>query len=241
MRETSVKATTQRSLIRMRRFLSAAIAAAAAALAAGLGTVPATAAATTWTVTPGGAFTNPFARQTRLEDLFNHRNYGCQPTKMTGTFHSGSGLANPIGQIATMPGPKTSSMLCALPGSSFLITFTHFPMNIRAGHYNAATGVTQGIITGIHIKISTVPGQARCTGTIDGTGPNADNARVPFTFTNTGGELDGELETGAAATGLTAYNVSGCGGRIHSGDAFSYQVIAFPRTATGVADTITSP
>ncbi len=120
-------------------------------------------------------------------------------------------------------------------------TTLHFPMNIRAGHYDPATGVTQGVITGIHIKISTVPGQARCTGTIDGTGPNADNARVPFTFTNTGGELDGELETGAAATGLTAYNISGCGGRIHSGDAFSYQVITFPRTATGVANTITSP
>jgi hypothetical protein len=225
----------------MRRFLSTAIAA-VAALAAGLATVPATAAATTWTVTPGGAFTNPFARQTSLEDLnFGGQNYSCQPTKMTGTFHSGSGLANPIGQIATMPGPKTSTILCALPGISFLITFTHFPMNIRAGHYHPATGVTQGMITGIHIKISTVPGQARCTGTLDGTGPNADNARVPFAFTNTGGELDGELETGAAATGLTAYNISGCGGRIHSGDAFSIQVIAFPRTATGVANTITSP
>ena len=225
----------------MRRFLSAAIAA-VAALVAGLATIPATAAATTWTVTPGGAFTNPIARHTRLQDLtFGGQNYGCQTTKMTGTFHRGSGLANPIGQIATMSGPKASSMVCALPGLAFLITFTHFPMNIRAGHYDPATGVTQGMITGIHVKISTVPGQARCTGTIDGTGPNADNARVPFTFTNTGGELDGELETGAAATGLTAYNVSGCGGRIHSGDAFSYQLIAFPRTAAGAANTITSP
>ncbi len=43
---------------------------------------------------------------------------------MTGTFHSGNGLANPIGQIATMPGPKASSMLCDLPGLCVANTIT---------------------------------------------------------------------------------------------------------------------
>ncbi len=226
----------------MRRFLYAAIVGTAAVLAAGSATVPALAAATTWTVTPGGAFTNPFARQTRLSDLHTGgKNYACQPLKITGTFGSGSGLVNPIGQIATVRGPSTSTITCALPGIAFLITFTHFPMKISARHYGAATGVTQGVITGVHIKISTVPGHAPCTGTIDGTGPNADNGKIPFTYANTGGELDGELDFAQVLINLTAYNVTGCGGQIHSGDQFIYQVMAFPRTSTGMASTITSP
>ena len=160
---------------------------------------------------------------------------------MTGTFHSGSGLANPIGQIATVRGPSTSTITCDLPGIAFLITFTHFPMNINARHFDAATGVTRGVITGVHIKISTVPGHAPCTGTIDGTGPDAHNGRIPFTYADTGGELDGELDFAQVFINLTAYNVTGCGGQIHSGDDFIYQVMAFPRTATGMANTITSP
>jgi hypothetical protein len=228
----------------MRRFLAAAIAAgAAAALAAGPAIVPAAATTTTWTVTPGGAFTNPFARQTRLHDLsFGGKNYACQPIKMTGTFGSGSGLANPIGQIATVRGPSASSIVCALPGIAFLMTFTHFPMDINARQYDAATGVTQGVITGVHIRLSSIPGHPPCTGAIDGTGPNADNGIVPFTYANTGGQLDGELDfPGGPLLKLTGYNITGCRGQIHSGDQLDYQVMAFPRTATGAANTITSP
>lgn len=219
----------------MRRLLCAVIT--AGAVAAGLAAGPAAAATTTWTVIPGGAFTNPIARQTRLADLSTHKGFACQPVKMTGTFRSGSGLADPIGQIATVRGPSTSTITCALPGIAFLITFSHFPMNINARQYDAATGVTQGVITGIHIKISTVPGHAPCTGVIDGTGPNADNGKALFSYSNTGGELDFSQDF----INLTAYNVTGCGGHIHSGDQFIYQVMAFPRTATGMADTITSP
>lgn len=209
----------------------------AAGAAAGLAAGPAAAATATWTVTPGGAFTNPIVHQSRLHDLFTSKNFACQSIKMTGTFGSGSGLVNPIGQIATVRGPSTSTIICDLPGIAFLITFTHAPMNIGAAHYDGATGVTQGVITGVHIKISTVPGHAPCTGVIDGTGPNADNGKIPFTYANTGGELD----FAQVFINLTAYNVTGCGGHIHSGDQFIYQVAAFPRTSTGMANTITSP
>jgi len=227
----------------MRKVLSAAITAgAASALVAGLAVIPAAATTTTWSVTPGGAFLSTIARQTRLHDLHTGgKNYACQSIKMTGTFRSGSGLVNPIGQIATMRGPSTSSIVCALPGIAFLITFTHFPMNISARHYDAATGVTQKVITGAHIKISTVPGHAPCTGVIDGTGPNAHDGKIPFTYANTGGELAGELDFAQDFINLTAYNVTGCGGQIHSGDQFIYQVMAFPRTTAGMANTITSP
>ena len=77
----------------MRRLLCAVIT--AGAVAAGLAAGPAAAATTTWTVIPGGAFTNPIARQTRLADLSTHKGFACQPVKMTGTFRSGSGLADP--------------------------------------------------------------------------------------------------------------------------------------------------
>lgn len=227
----------------MRKLLSAAITAvAASALAAELAVVPAAATTTTWTVTPGGAFTNPFARPTALSDVsFAGKNYACQPIKMTGTFHSGSGLANPIGQIASVRGPMARTIVCRVPGTAFLMTVTHFPMDINARHYDAATGVTQGVITGIHITLSTIPGQGPCTGTIDGTGPNAHNGKVPFTYANTSGQLAGELDFVGDLINLTAYNVTGCHGQIHSGDNFVWQVMAFPRTATGMANTITSP
>jgi len=228
----------------MRKLLSAAITAgAASALVAGLAVIPAAATTTTWTVTPGGAFLSTIARQTRLQDLHTGgKNYACQPIKMTGTFHSGSGLANPIGQIASVRGPKAKAILCALPGIAFLMTVTHFPMGINAFHYDAATGVTHGVITGIHINLSTVPGgPGPCTGTIDGTGPNAHNGKVPFTYTNTGGQLPGELDFSGNLINLTAYNVTGCRGQIHSGDNFGWQVMAFPRTTAGMANTITSP
>ena len=223
----------------MRKLLSAAITAgAASALVAGLAVVPAAATTTTWTVTPGGAFTNAFARQTRLQDLsFGGKNYACQPIKMTGTFRSGSGLANPIGRIASARGPSASSIVCALPGVAFRMTFTHFPMNINARRYHAATGVTTGVITGVHIRLSAVPAGAPCTGVIDGTGPNAHNGKIPFTYANTGGELD----FAQIFINLTGYNITGCAGQIHSGDEFIYQVMAFPRTAAGTANTITSP
>jgi hypothetical protein len=227
----------------MRKLLSAALTAgAASALVAGLAVVPAAATTTTWTVTPGGSFTNPIARPSVLADLtFGGKDYGCQPIKMTGTFHSGSGLANPIGQIASVRGPKARTIVCRVPGTAFLMTVTHFPMGINARHYDAATGVTQGVITGIHITLSTIPGQGPCTGTIDGTGPNAGNGKVPFTYANTNGQLDGELDFSQNLINLTAYNVTGCHGQIHSGDNFVWQVMAFPRTATGMANTMTSP
>lgn len=224
----------------MRRFLFATLAA-GAALVAGLATVPAGAAAVTWTVSPGGAFTNPFPRQTRLADLaFGGKNYACQPVKMTGTFKTGSGLADPIGKITSVRGPKAKVIVCALPGIAFLMTFTHFPMDINARHYDAAAGVTRGVITGVHIALSTAPGKAPCTGVIDGTGPAADNGKIPFTYTNTG-EVNGELDFAQVLINLTAYNVTGCNGQIHTGDNFIYQVMAFPRTSAGAANTITSP
>ena len=110
-------------------------------------------------------------------------------------------------------------------------------MHIRAGQYHSAGGLTTGWVTGIHITLSTSPGATRCTGTIDGTGPDADNGKVPFSYSNSGGKFT----FASNGTGLTAYNITGCSGRIHSGDVIGYSGLAFPRTTAGTADRITSP
>ena len=116
------------------------------------------------------------------------------------------------------------------------MTFSHFPMDIRAVSYDPSTGTTTGVITGIHLTLSTAFGSPACTGTIDGTGPNANDGKIHFSFFN-GGEL--HFNVGSS---LHAYNISGCGGLIHSGDALSYRAITSPMSvATNMPNTITSP
>ena len=81
----------------MRRLLFAAVAAgAAAALASAVA-----AATTTWTVTPGGAFA---AADFGIALSSHTTRFDCQAVTMTGSFKAGRGLANPIGQIASMTG-----------------------------------------------------------------------------------------------------------------------------------------
>jgi len=222
----------------MRKYLFATfLVGAASALTVGLGAVPVVAATATWTVTPGGAFTtlSP-AIHSHLTDTTTGTALLCQGLAIDGAFKSGSGLTNPIGQITGAHGASPGPLLC---GSStpFGITFSHFPMGIRAVSYDASTGVTTGVITGIHITLSTAPGAPACTGTIDGTGANANNGKVHFSFFNSGGELHFNVRSN-----LHAYNVSGCSGLILSGDAISYRAITDPRnTTSAMTYTITSP
>jgi len=220
----------------MRQFLCAtAVALSAVGLAAG----PVAAAAATWTVTPGGAFTQPgAAHHSHFTDATTSTAFLCQGVKIAGTFKSGSGLTNPLGQITAANGDGPGPLLCGSPASTeFGMTFSHFPMGIRAVTYDPSTGTTTGVITGIHITLSTASGAPACTGTVDGTGPDADNGTVHFSFLNSGGGLHFNV-----GSDLHAYHVSGCGNLIHSGDAISYRVNTDPITVTGgMPNTITSP
>jgi hypothetical protein len=212
------------------------VAGGAAALAIGLGAATVAAATATWTVTPGAAFTNPgIAIHSHLTDATTGTTFLCQGVGIVGTLKSGSGLTNPLGQITAANGAGTGPLLCASSSTQFGMTFSHFPMDIRAVSYDASTGTTTGVITGIHITLSTVSGAPACTGTIDGTGPAANNGTVHFSFLNSGGEL--HFNVGG---NLHAYNVSGCGGLIHGDDAISYRARTFPYS-NGVPNTITSP
>lgn len=220
----------------MRKHLLATIVVGVPALAVALGAAPLAAATATWTVTPGGTFTNPGeAIHSHLTDAATGTSFLCQGLAISGTFKSGSGLTDPIGKITAANGTGTGPLLCASSPTEFGMTFSHFPMSIRAVRYDASTGVTTGVITGIHITLSTAA--SACTGTIDGTGPDANNGMVHFSFFNTGGELHFN-----ASSNLHAYNVSGCAGLIHSGDAIRYRARTFPfNTRTGMPNTITSP
>lgn len=224
----------------MRTHLFATFAAgAAAALALGLGAAPVAASAATWTVTPGGAFNTPgAAHHSHLTDTAAGTALLCQGVAIDGTVKSGSGLTNPLGQITAAHGDGTGPLLCGSPPfGPFGMTFSHFPMDIRAVSYDPTTGTTTGVITGIHLTLSTAFGAPACTGTIDGTGPAADNGAIHFSFFNTGGGL--HLNVGS---NLHAYNISGCGGLLHRGDALSYRAITSPiATTSGMPNTITSP
>jgi hypothetical protein len=226
-------------VIRMRKHLFAAIVAGgASALAVGLGAMPTAAATATWTVTPGGVFNDPGVP---IHSHFTNVTTGtallCQGLKIVGTFKSGSGLTNPIGQITAATGAGAVPILCGST-TEFNMTFSHYPMGIRAVSYDAGTGVTTGVITGIHITLSTAFGAPACTGTIDGTAPNANTGAIHFSYTNGGGD---DLRFNVRSN-LHAYNVTGCGGLIHSGDAISYWGITGPYPiASSMPNTITSP
>jgi len=176
------------------------------------------------------------AKHSFLTDTTTGTSFQCQGLRIVGTFKSGNGLTNPIGQITAALDAGGGAVLCGST-TQFALTFGHFPMHIRAMSYNATTGVTTGMITGIHITFSPPGGGAPCTGIIDGTGPAANNGQVHFAYLNTGGELHLTV-----AGDLHTYNVTGCGGLIHSGDAISYRARTFPlNDRSGLPNTITSP
>jgi hypothetical protein len=104
------------------------------------------------------------------------------------------------------------------------MTFSHV-MGIRALSYDASTGLTTGVITDVHINLSTASEAPACAGTIDGTGANRNDGKIHFSYDNTGGELHFNVKSN-----LHANNVTGCGGIVNSGDAISYWGITDPPT-----------
>jgi hypothetical protein len=211
---------------------AAATAGAALAVAVGLGTTPVAATTATWTVTPGGTFeTYPgTAHFSYLTDATTGTVFNCEGLNAGGTFKSGSGLTNPIGTIAFGP------LVCGGQGGlEFGVTFSNPHMGIRAVKYDASTDIVYGAITHLQATISTDSGGA-CTGSIDGTGPTTGSGMVRFKYNG------GELQTRRGGGNLHAYNVTGCGGLINSGDVLTYTGHASIRSPSHlVVNVITSP
>ena len=201
---------------------AAALLSAAAILGVGAGQAL---AAASWTVSPGGATTGTGTAGFKDSTTGNPLPTVCDST-MSITLKSGSGLPGPgIGSITSAAFTNCKWIVGYMP----VLTPGHFPWSLSADQYDAATGVTHGTISGIHIYIAA----PACTATIDGTGPGADNGLIAVTYKN-GSHTLTVLSTGA---NLHYYKVSGCAGLVHSGD---------PATMSGSyaiapAQTITSP
>ena len=128
--------------------------AAAAAMVIGLGVTPVAAATATWTVTPGGKFyTLGHLATPDLTDATTGARFPC-PTGfvISGTLKSGTGLADPIGTIATAKGRAGSPLVlqCTGNGLELTVTFSGLPWQVRATRYDSASaGTTTGILTGV--------------------------------------------------------------------------------------------
>lgn len=186
-------------------------------------------AETTWTVSPGGAFTASLAPGTTatLTDTTTNNSITCSVGTAGGSLRSGSGLSGTgIGTI-TSGSFGSSANRCSGPlGSSWTVTLTSgTTWQVNAVSFDAASGVTNGMITGVDTTISGSSFfgscSARATGTVSGTYTNSTAA----------------LALNSASLTISGVSGSGCANRINNGDSATL-------TATAVvnpAQTITSP
>ena len=161
------------------------------------------AAATTWTVNPGGPVTGHSNRTALIDTTTGTFGIFCASSSLHGKFRSGHGL----------PGAGLGSVTAvSFSGGCFTLTSGHLPWKVNARSYTSSTGTTTGTITGVHL-VFTDP--AFCDFAADGTGATAGNGIVHFRYTNG----TGKLRIVATGSTLHIYRVNGCGGTIHDGDA----------------------
>jgi hypothetical protein len=191
----------------MRKHLTAVLlSTGAAALALGIGTATAM-AATTWTITPGGAVTGS-AGTTTLKDTNTGNTLSCASSATKATLKSGSGKTNPIGKITSV----TFSNCTGPGGLTFTVTTSASstnPWKLNATSF--LNGVTHGNITGIRATLS----GSGCSATVAGTTATS-NGKVKGTYTNSTGILK------VSGGNLHIWNVSGCLGLINSGDGSTF-------------------
>jgi hypothetical protein len=191
-----------------------------ATLALGLPAGPA-AAATTWTVSPGGPVTGQAGRTALTDTTTEQAAIGCASSALRGTLKAGHGLSGTgLGSLTAV----------SFSGGCFTLTPGHLPWKVNARSYAASTGTTAGTITGVHL-VFTDP--TFCDFAADGTSATAGDGTVRLRYTNG----TGKLRTIAAGSTLHIYRVKGCGGAFHDGDtaALTSSYVISPR------QTITSP
>jgi hypothetical protein len=164
------------------------------------------AAATTWTVKPGGTVTAT-SKKIDLEDLTTGSIIACH-TSVTITLKSGGGLpGNSLGSISKADFSKCVGAL----GITYTLTASHLPWHLNAGSYNSNSGTTHATITGIHAAIGR---GFPCIAILDGTGASKDDGTMSVTYKN-GTHLLSWAKTGG---NLHFYKVQACSGLINSGD-----------------------
>jgi hypothetical protein len=197
-----------------------AIALAGTALATAIGFSAAPgfgAAATTWTISPGGAFTAK-AKSATLKDVTASRELACTSSTLKGRLKSGHGHSG------ASAGSVTGFTLtgCTVAHVAAKVTPGHLPWHLNLVSYSSAKGVTTATLSGIHLAMS-VPSLS-CSAIIDGTKATADNGQLKLTYTN---KTHG-LKTMVTGGNLHLYRVSsGCLGAISNGDSIAI-ITAYP-------------
>jgi hypothetical protein len=199
-----------------------------AALVAAVSVAPASAAsAPTWTIKPGGTITAK-AASASLEDTSNSESLSCTGSAITATLKSGKKLSGTdAGSVSAFSLTK-----CGADGFFLSISPKHLPWDLSLVSYDAATGDTTVVMTGIHLLLSLKA--LGCSGEVDGTSATAHDGKVKLTYSN----KTGQLTTWKTEGNLHLYDVtSGCLGVIKTGDKAA---ITATYTVTP-AQTITSP
>lgn len=192
----------------MQTRLIAGFLAGTAALAAGLGGVPAqAAAATTWTVSPGGSATAKATAGTiTLTDTSTGAVGTCVSSTATGTVKAGSGLpGHDIGTVTT-----AAFGSCAALGSVPLtVTSRGLPWRISVTSYNASTEVVRGTVSGVKVALT-----GSCQAVVNGSsGPAADGV-ISAVYN----DRIGQLTFLTSGSNLRYWHVRNCGGIINGGD-----------------------
>jgi hypothetical protein len=182
--------------------------AAATALAVSLSVAPSSATtAVTWTISPGGSVTT--SGRLVLKDTSTGTPSFCKSVTLHATLKSGSGLDGAgIGSITS--GTFTG---CYLDGGNvdpLSVVDNDLPWKLKATSYDAKTGISTGMITGIGLTIN---GALICSAVLDGTAAGADNGVIRFTYTNSTGKLK-LLPVGSS---LHWWAVLGCYGLLGKG------------------------
>ena len=202
-----------------KRSLISALAVAAAATAAALAASPASAAPQApraaagkpvWTVSPGGVVTAASTGIT-IRDTTAGQTVPCYLSTMTIRLEGGKKIS-PNGSTVT----SAAFGQCTLPkGLPVVVKLAAFPWDVKLDSYDAATEVTTGTLSGMHLGLS-VP-LIGCSAVADGPdGQDAHTGAVSATYSNKTHVLK--------ATGygnLRLYDVEGCQGLIANGDSIT--------------------
>src|SRR5262245_32744148 len=109
------------------------------------------AAATTWTVNPGGPVTGHSNRTALIDTTTGTFGIFCASSSLHGKFRSGHGL----------PGAGLGSVTAvSFSGGCFTLTSGHLPWKVNARSYTSTTGTTTGTITPACISSSPTPRSA---------------------------------------------------------------------------------
>jgi len=193
-------------------------------VAPGAAQVPAAAAtAKPWTISKGGRSV-AVAPAVTIRDTTARQRIDCSRSTMKLDLKSGKKLAG--AGAGTLTGASFSE--CTLPlGLPLEVRVAGLPGHVNLKSYDAATGVTSGSLTGLHVGLS-VPAIG-CSAIGDGTAANARDGSLAATYSDKTGVLK------ALATGgkLRLYDVKHCAGLIKDGDSLSlsaaYKVSPAPK------------